>query len=249
METIMTEHENPEFWNGLPKVEITAAHIDRALKAMKDDIRNLSDFNTRGSIESAILAGGVIAYLEALSHRTLSPHKVYGLAEDLDGIFGVTLRSWAIETYGLIDPEREEHRQGNLGTGIANQAERWPVSLGMHLPKVNITREHVDRALRAMTGTIGDPLVTGTESFSSPDFVLHAAAIIAVVEGFHIQFEGSGQAQFSLVQEAMGADYLRDNACLQGCCVGTACSKDPFEAAIGERLAAVEAHVSVRSAA
>jgi hypothetical protein len=249
METIMTEHTNPELWKGLPKVEITATHIDRALKAMKDDSRNLSAFTTRGSIESAILAGGVIAYLEGLSHRTMSPHKLYGLAEDLDGIFGMTLRSWAIETYGLIDPEREEHRLGNLGAATGNQAEHWPVSLGTHLPNVNVTREHVDRALRAMTGTNGDPLATGTDSFSSPDFVLHAAAIIAVVEGFHKQFEGSGQAQFSLVQEAMGADYLRDNACLQGCCVGTACSKDPFEAAVGERLAAVEAHVSVRSAA
>jgi hypothetical protein len=123
METIMTEHTNPELWKGLPKVEITAAHIDRALKAMKDDTRNLSEFTTRGSIESAILAGGVIAYLEALSHRTMSPHKLYGLAEDLDGIFGVTLRSWAMETYGLIDPEREEHRRQDRENN-AKAAER-----------------------------------------------------------------------------------------------------------------------------
>lgn len=141
------------------------------------------------------------------------------------------------------------HVEAGFSAKTGNRAKSWHLSLGKHLPKVKISHDHVDRALRTMKGTVGCPEIIGPDSFTSPEFVVHAAAIIAIVEEFYKQFEGSGQAQFSLVQEAMGADYLRDNACLQGCCVGTACSKDPFEAAVGERLAALEAHVGVRSAA
>jgi hypothetical protein len=97
-------HKNPEFWNGLPKVEITVEHIDRALKAMGNDLINLTRRDV--PIESAMLAGGVIAYMEAADGKLPMSSLLAALAEEV--ICHDYLRDWAIHNYGLIDPMREQ---------------------------------------------------------------------------------------------------------------------------------------------
>lgn len=115
----MTDHKNPDFWNGLPKVEITVEHIDRALKAMGNDIINLTQHEV--PFESAMLAGGVIAYMEAVDRKLQMSSLLVALAEE--AICHDYLRDWAINNYGLIDPEREERRRQDRENN-AKAAER-----------------------------------------------------------------------------------------------------------------------------
>ena len=76
------------------------------------------------------------------------------------------------------------------------------LSLGEHLPSVKITEVHIERALRAMEGTYGCPMGASGE-YAAPEFALHAAAVLAVVEGFRSRFEEAGLAQYCLVEEAL----------------------------------------------
>ncbi|KAF0232041.1 MAG: hypothetical protein FD175_236 [Beijerinckiaceae bacterium] len=112
-------HNKPDVWNGLPKVDITADHIDRALKALGGDVlRPDQDFER---FEAAILAAGVIAYMEAVDDKLQG----WGLLLELTVavVDEGYLCDWAIENYGLIAPEREESlRQGKENN--AKAAER-----------------------------------------------------------------------------------------------------------------------------
>ena len=123
----------------------------------------------------------------------------------------------------------------------------WNISLGEHLPRVTVTRDHV---LRALEGTEADPMLD-LRHLRGPEVTLHAAAIVAVVESFHLLYEGTGLAQFNLVEEAMGADYLADHArASYGFDDGSgevAAPSRPFEEAMARRLAAVERRVGADS--
>jgi hypothetical protein len=91
------------FWNGPVKVQITAKHIDRALKAIGNDIINLDQSDIR--IEGAILAAGVIAHLDALYKQTENSSFLVAVAEE--AIYADYLKDWVMMKYDLIDPAQK----------------------------------------------------------------------------------------------------------------------------------------------
>ena len=96
-----------------------------------------------------------------------------------------------------------------------------------------------------MEGTYGCPMGASGE-YAAPEFALHAAAVLAVVEGFRSRFEEAGLAQYCLVEEAVGRDYMRDHAC-EGYDLIENPDKPRNEPMLGgavvQRLATVEQHL------
>jgi len=105
---------NSAFWDGLPKIVVTVEHVDRAMRAMDAETANL----TANEVDhlSAVLAGSVIAHMEAFDERVRDASLLCALAEE--SISSTYLKDWAILTFGLVDPkedatehERAEHKR------------------------------------------------------------------------------------------------------------------------------------------
>lgn len=108
----MTEENT--FWRGLPKVVVTAEHIDRALRAMQTAVTDLSHHEV--DHESAILAGAVIAHMEAFDNRVQFSDLLAVLVEEVLSNF---LIYWMESRYGLMDPKTEDFQRA-----LAERAER-----------------------------------------------------------------------------------------------------------------------------
>ncbi|MFD1331112.1 hypothetical protein ACFQ4O_03795 [Methylopila musalis] len=122
----MTEKKN--FWNGLPKIVVTAEHVDRALRAMGNDITNLDQRDVH--FEGAMLAGAVIAHMDALYEMIEMSSPVIALTAESFG-HGF-IEQWAIETYGLVRPTDEAAERAS-----SERAQR----IALRAAKAKATRE------------------------------------------------------------------------------------------------------------
>lgn len=108
----MTEESN--FWRGLPKVVVTAEHIDRALRAMQSAVPDLTHYEI--DHEAAVLAGAVIAHMEAFDERVQFSELLAVLAEE---VLSNYLVYWMESRYGLLDPRTEDFERA-----LRERAER-----------------------------------------------------------------------------------------------------------------------------
>lgn len=102
-------------WRGLQNVIVTAEHIDRALNAMQTAVTDLSISGI--NLEDVMLAGAVIAHMQAFDERVQSSDLLAALAEEVLADF---LIIWAMGRYGLTDPQTE-----NIERGLRERAERF----------------------------------------------------------------------------------------------------------------------------
>jgi hypothetical protein len=98
MEIMMTT--TPRIWDGLPRVIVTTETIDRALKAMVHDKSNPNPGQI--SIRGAILAGTIIAYINAFDEEILDLRRVCAVVDEALGFD--YLSDWVADKYGLKDP-------------------------------------------------------------------------------------------------------------------------------------------------
>lgn len=109
-----------EITTGLPKVKITAEHMDRALKAIMKDIPSLTQSEV--GIDGVYYAGGVIAFMEALDDKLDLNTLLAALAEEVMGEYD--LRHFVMEKHGLLDPVQIARLREGMDTAKRLEAER-----------------------------------------------------------------------------------------------------------------------------
>ncbi|MBC7102073.1 MAG: hypothetical protein H5U13_02430 [Parvibaculum sp.] len=115
--------KNSEFWTGLPKVAVTDEHIDRALRAMNGEVTNLTSYDV--SMEDAMIAGAIIANMEAFDRRVGMSSLLMALAHEVLTDF---VPLWVEEAYGMTFPidtesERKQRERSERNTMRAAKAK------------------------------------------------------------------------------------------------------------------------------
>ena len=83
-------------------VPVSDRHVHRALRAMA----RYYDLNK--GLDGAVFAGAILAYMDSLHDNQASMNLLSLIAEE--GIDHDYLKNWAVNTYHLIDPDREVRR-------------------------------------------------------------------------------------------------------------------------------------------
>jgi hypothetical protein len=87
-------------------VPVTSEHIDRALRAMTEEVTNLSRYEV--DHETRFIAGAIIANLEALDERMRMSSVLMAVVHD---VLTDYVSLWAMETYGLVQPKGKRARR------------------------------------------------------------------------------------------------------------------------------------------
>jgi hypothetical protein len=96
----MTNNDKPS--TELPRVPVTLGHVDRAIRAMKDQIDYLPDEVT---MKEAMIAGAIIANMEAFDDHV----GMQSLLMDIvHAVLGNYVADWACMNYGLKPPARSK---------------------------------------------------------------------------------------------------------------------------------------------
>jgi hypothetical protein len=77
---------------------------------------------------------------------------------------------------------------------------------------VSVNLDHIERALYAMRGTVGDP-IDGGKPLGGIDGVILAGGVVALIEAFDQKVVGGAEALFELIETGFGKDILKSLAC------------------------------------
>lgn len=117
--------------------------------------------------------------------------------------------------------------------------------------RVSVTDRHIRRALRAMEGTIADAC-DAIDSAGGVEGVVLAATVIAALDAFADRVPQGALAQYNLVEDAIGADQIKEYAMLTyGLFEGPEDEQQmlsPYERAVEKRLAIIKCSVALGTA-
>lgn len=90
--------KNCESWTGLPKVPVTIEHVDRALRALRARRDGIDDLPDDITMEEAMIAGAIIAHMEAFDDRVGMQSLLMAVVH---AVVGDYVADWACTSYGL----------------------------------------------------------------------------------------------------------------------------------------------------
>ncbi len=110
--------ESGEFWTGLPKVQVTIEHVDRALRAMNDECPNVVG-SGEVSMKDVMVAAAVLANLDEFENRVGLSFLAMALVHE---VLADYVSIWACGKFDLTNPA-DEKRERRLRVAKA-KAER-----------------------------------------------------------------------------------------------------------------------------
>jgi len=108
-------NESGESWTGLPKVPVTAEHVDRAIRAMNDECPNVVG-SGEVSMEDVMVAAAALANLDEFDNRVGLSFLTMALVHE---VLADYVSSWSCGKFGLTNPAEEERDRRALARWAA----------------------------------------------------------------------------------------------------------------------------------